>query len=239
MNKSFTEEDVVKLHKGLMDKAVENIKRDGFLTPIFMVAASIMNIDAWLLKNTLPFPMFDDLRNYDGSDPNKKVVMMIPNLWEDYPLLVLMLKYIARDVDEATKQLDMMVNLAPAGITEPEKMIVAMCGLEPKDIIAKFVRKICKTCQADYVAHISEAWQKAFPKDEDIRKREHRDLEKYADRNEVILVSIETRLKQISASIPFKRQNGLGDGPVTEVGEPMIAAEVAGGRFMGMIELAS
>ena len=41
MNKSFTEEDVVKLHKGLMDKAVENIKRDGFLTPIFMVAASI------------------------------------------------------------------------------------------------------------------------------------------------------------------------------------------------------
>lgn len=234
---SFTEESIVKLHKTLMDKAIENIKRDGFLTPTFMIATSLMDVDEWLRKNTSPFPMFADLRNDDGSDPTRKVLMVIPNLWEDYPLLVLMLKYISSNVELATRELDRMISLAPPGISEPEKMIVHACGLEPKDIISRFVRKICKTCQADYVVHISEAWQKAFPKDGP--PREHRDLEKYADRQEVILVSIESKLKQIHASIPFKRQNGLGDGPVTEVSEPVIADQMAGGRFMNMIPLSS
>lgn len=235
--------DELKLWQDTMHNgAKELLERNHHLLPVFFVLAEQMELDQYLRASVLDMMTWKPPEDF-GQRPADLMILVIPSDWHDPKTLLNMFTYLSDKPELMAAEFAFLMTIAPPQYKKhPEEVILKVIkqnfNMHEKDIVAQFIRKVCKTTKAHAYIQICEAWVREGLKGRDDAPKNLGDdpLSK-----EVIMCSMETPKYSRFIREEFMREESKEDrqaGKVIGFGTKTVSddtGERQTGRFVGFI----
>ncbi len=216
----LSDEQLQEFQNDMFNGAKKELMEDGHIEPMTFILMKKMEVDEWLRQTIVDastwFPPADD-----GSTPNDYIFLIVPCRYDDNKTIVHMLKYLSNNPAMTSKMFDFLIAMAPAfGQKDPYEKIVQTfktingLNIHNKDIVASFLKTVCKRTEAIAYVKIDEAWYKDAKLPEDSGVKTLKDAQKYVphgsleddvDAKEMLMCYLETRTIKKHISEAFER----------------------------------
>jgi hypothetical protein len=244
MTPGWTVDDLKKFQDRMMESGKQILIQDKFLLPTFFVLTRKMELDPWLRGHVLDVTTMRRPEKMDEA-PGEFIILVIPSDWNDAKTLQHMIKYMFNDPTAMEHDMDVMrKSVKSLGLDDDrvdEAIVEAfkrVTGMSAKDIIASFVKVLCKKTDAIAYVQVCEAWVKEGTNDKsDIPT----DLSNDVEAEEVLMCAMETKLNYSRFIREHFTRTERGKGDIIGWGKKEVledngnSGQFLTGRFFGLI----
>lgn len=215
----LTQEEILKFMDKFVRISKEELAQTGRILGTTFILTKKMEVGPWLRGSAVD-PATMERMDDDGENPGENFLLCVPCLYDHAPTLLHMVKYLTGRPEKFDEVIE--GNIAArraAGVEDPYKdAVMSFCHdlqVTPKDIVAFFIRKVCRDTNASAYMKIDEAWTATSQlKDgetaEQVQAR-YASLEDHPDKRECMNVILETKTFRKFEVHMFERDSGHPD----------------------------